>query len=303
MGNVPRGGGLAKGACGLGAPGGRVSVAGVWLGPGVAAGAGWVAQPGAAGVPPAPTRAAPAARLPEGGPVGPLGQVARAGPGWANRSPLPLGGWGCPGGSASPLFSDTGCLRMACLRGGFPARPPSRPHTQPPSHHPTPPVTPSAPRLPLCRTSKFYPWFCTHTAHDGPPVRSDSLSGVISAIARGGIGAPALRPATTDDIRDRAAVAGLRGREGGVRAPGTSSTPRARTSQRAASHPLGSSRLAHISPLISPRGIASNKTGHPASRRYTGGEETVLPSTSRNGARQEPEDNADQAGRSQGRAA
>lgn len=174
---------------------------------------------------------------------------------------------------------------------------------QPPPPCPAPPVTPSAHPLTLCRTSKFYPWFCTHTAHDGPPVRSDSLSGVISAIARGGIGAPALRPASTDDIRDRAAVAGPRGREGGVRAPGRSSTPWARASQRAASHPVGSSKLAHISPLISPRGIASKQTGHPASRRYVRGEETVLPSTSRNGARQEPEDNADQAGRSQGRAA
>lgn len=217
--------------------------------------------------------------------------------------------------------------RNGCRGGRFPAGPPHRcfrtrvasgwpasgsvswlgrrlgPTPQPPPPHPTPPVTPSPPRLPLCRTSKFHPRFCTHTAHDGPPVRSDSLSGVISAIARGGSVAPALRPASTDDIRDRAAVAGLRGREGGARASGTSCTPRARTSQRAASHPLGSSKLAHISPLISPRGIASKQTGHPASRRYTGGEETVLPSTSRNGARQEPEDNADQAGRSQGRAA
>ncbi len=175
--------------------------------------------------------------------------------------------------------------------------------SQPPPPCPTLPVTPSAPPLPLCRTSKFSPRFCTHTAHDGPPVRSDSLSGVISAIARGGSVAPALRPGSTDDIRGRAAVAGLRGREGGVRASGTSYTPRNRTPQRAASHPVGSSRLAHISPLIPPRGIASKQTGHPASRRYTGGEETVLPSTSRNGARQEPEDNADQAGRSQGRAA
>lgn len=177
------------------------------------------------------------------------------------------------------------------------------PTSQPPLCCPTPPVTPTPHRLPLCRTSKFSPWFCTHTAHDGGPVRSDSLSGVISAIARGGTVAPALRPVNTDDIRDRAAVAGPRGREGADRAPGKPCAPRVRTSRRAASHPGGSSRLAHIPPLISPRGIASKQTGHPASRRYTGGEETVLPSTSRNGARQEPEDNADQAGRSQGRAA
>lgn len=201
------------------------------------------------------------------------------------------------------LFSDTGSFRMACFRLETGPGRRHRPSPQPPPVHRDPPVTPSPPRLPLCRTSKFHPWFCTHTAHDGPPVRSDSLSGVISAIARGGSVAPALRPESTDYIRDRAAVAGLRGREGGVRAPGTSYTPRARTSQRAASHPLGSSRLAHIPPLISPRGIASKQTGHPASRRCTGGQETVLPSTSRNGARQEPEDNADQAGRSQGRAA
>ncbi len=232
------------------------------------------------GVPPAPTRAraAPAARLPAG---------------WS----------GVADGPRSPLFSDTGCLRMAWFRVvPCPGRP-LRTSSQPPPRHPAPPVTPCPPPLPLCRTSKFDPWFCTHTAHDDPPVRSDSLGGVISAIARGGTGAPALRPESTDDIRDRAAVAGLRGREGGVRAPGTSCTPRARASQRAASHPVGSSKMAHISPLISPRGIASKQTGHPASRRYTGGEETVLPSTSRNGARQEPEDNADQAGRSQGRAA
>ncbi|SDP44413.1 hypothetical protein SAMN04487981_12322 [Streptomyces sp. cf386] len=216
---------------------------------------------------------------------------------------LSLCAFAASSGPTSPLFSDTGCLRMACFRLAPCPSGPLSPPSQPPSRHPTSPVTPSPPRLTLCRTSKFHPRFCTHTAHDGPPVRSDSLSGVISAIARGGTGAPALRPASTDDIRDRAAVAGLRGREGGARAPGTSCTPWARTSQRAASHPVGSSKLAHISPLISPRGIASKQTGHPASRRYAGGEETVLPSTSRNGARQEPEDNADQAGRSQGRAA
>ncbi len=156
----------------------------------------------------------------------------------------------------------------------------------------------------LCRLSKLRSRFCTHTAHDGAPVRSDSLGGVISAIVRGGGVAPALRPGRTDDIRDRAAVAGLLGRAGGseapFRAPGGCRTEQPR---RAAADPSYAPGMADNPPLISSCGIASNQTGHPVSRRHAGRAETVLPSTSRNGARQEPEDNADQAGRSQGRAA
>lgn len=155
----------------------------------------------------------------------------------------------------------------------------------------------------LCRTSKFDPRFCTHTAHDGAPARSDSLGGVISAISRGGTVAPALRPENTDDIRVRASVAGPRGRDGGAEPSRAPRTPHDRASQRAASHPSRASTLADITPPISPRGIASERTGHPGPWRRAVEEETELPSTSRNGARQEPEDNADQAGRSQGRAA
>ncbi|SEF01701.1 hypothetical protein SAMN05216533_5206 [Streptomyces sp. Ag109_O5-10] len=149
---------------------------------------------------------------------------------------------------------------------------------------------------PLCRTSKFHPLFCTHTAHDGPPVGSDSLGGVISAIVRGGIGAPALRPVSTEHLRDRVAVAGLPGR----RAP---KAAQAGALPRAASHLRSGSNMAQYPPLVSPCGIASEQTGDPGRGVEPQGEEPVLPSTSRNGARQEPEDNADQAGRSQGRAA
>ena len=155
----------------------------------------------------------------------------------------------------------------------------------------------------LCRTSKFGVWFCTHTAHDGGPAGSDSLGGVISAIARGDLGVPAVRPVGTDDIRDRVAVAGLRGRHGSKRAPGARRTSPGPASQRAASHPSGVPDVAEKPPHTPPRGIASEQTGHPASYHRTTGSETVLSSTSRNGARQEPEDHADQAGRSQGRAA
>ncbi|QNR95625.1 Hypothetical protein SLIV_22703 [Streptomyces lividans TK24] len=126
---------------------------------------------------------------------------------------------------------------------------------------------------------------------------------MISAIARGGTGAPALRPAVTDDIRGRAAVADPRGRDGASKTPGTAPrTPRTVTA-RAKSHPVEAATLADMPPLLSSCGIASEQTGHPVSRRHAGRQETVLPSTSRNGARQESEDNADQAGRSQGRAA
>src|SRR5690606_39671284 len=66
----------------------------------------------------------------------------------------------------------------------------------------------------LCETSNFHPRFCTHTAHDGPPVGSDSLGGVISAIRRGDMDVPAVRPASTDHIRDRVAVADPHERDG-----------------------------------------------------------------------------------------
>ncbi|EFE69138.1 predicted protein [Streptomyces viridosporus ATCC 14672] len=174
------------------------------------------------------------------------------------------------------------------------------------------PVTSRARRAPscpvvtecaLCRTSNFAPWFCTHTAHDGPPARSDSLGAVISAIPRGDMDVSAVRPESTDDNRDRAAAAGPHGRDGTRRAPGTRCVPRGRRTRRAASHPSDTSGSAERPPLVSPCGIASTQTGHPVSYHRTTGSETVLPSTSRNGARQEPEDHADQAGRSQGRAA
>ena len=156
---------------------------------------------------------------------------------------------------------------------------------------------------PLCRTSKFTPRFCTHTAHDGPPVRSDSLGGVISAIVRGGARRPCPAPGEHGPHPwpggGSLVLAGGTGHQGPQDAVHTP----APAPQRAASHPGGVSRMADIPPLISPCGIASEQTGDPASRRHVAGEETVLPSTSRNGARQEPEDNADQAGRSQGRAA
>lgn len=165
------------------------------------------------------------------------------------------------------------------------------------------PVTTASPVPPLCRLSNFHPRFCTHTAHDDPPVRSDSLGGVISAIVRGGAVAPALRPVRTEHLRGRAAAAGPRGRDGVVGALMTPLTPSSATRQRAASHLSGVSRMADIPPLISPCGIASEQTGDPGPWRRAAGGETVLPSTSRNGARQESEDNADQAGRSKGRAA
>src|SRR5690606_10194234 len=86
----------------------------------------------------------------------------------------------------------------------------------------------------LCETSNFHPRFCTHTAHDGPPVGSDSLGGVISAIRRGDMDVPAVRPASTDHIRDRVAVADPHERDGARRAPGTRILPP--TTPRAASH-------------------------------------------------------------------
>lgn len=173
------------------------------------------------------------------------------------------------------------------------------------SLHPCPGGTASRSGLVvLCRTSKFWSLFCTHTAHDGGPGGSDSLSDVISAISRGGVVAPALRPVCADHLRGRAADAGRRGRDRGARSPGTPYTPGAKSvARRAASHAGVVSRMADNPPLVSPCGIASERTGDPGPWRRVAGEEPVLPSTSRNGARQESEDNADQAGRSQGRAA
>ncbi len=170
------------------------------------------------------------------------------------------------------------------------------------------------PFLSLCETSKFGGWFCTHTAHDGGPGRGDSLVGVISAIVRGGVVAPALRPVSTAASRVRAAAAdppGPRqaapGRGPVERAPQApaGATGGAVRAPRAASHCPGVPTLADNPSPVPPCGIASKQTGHSASWRCGGygGAETVLPSTSRNGARQEPEDNADQAGRSQGRVA
>src|SRR5690606_3375534 len=133
---------------------------------------------------------------------------------------------------------------------------------------------------------------------DGPPVGSDSLGGVISAIRRGDMDVPAVRPASTDHIRDRVAVADPHERDGARRAPGTRILPP--TTPRAASHRSDASTSAEKPPLHPSRGIASVRTGHPASYRHTASAGIVFPSTSRNGARQESEDNADQAGRSQG---
>lgn len=178
------------------------------------------------------------------------------------------------------------------------------------------------PFLSLCRTSKFRAPFCTQAAHDGGPGGGDSLVVVISAIVRGGLAVPAPRPVSSAVSRVRAAAADSPGPRRAVpgrgpveRAPlapagdfgarRTRRTQAAREAPRAASHPSEVPTLADNPSPVPPCGIASKQTGHSASWRCGGygGAETVLPSTSRNGARQEPEDNADQAGRSQGRAA
>lgn len=205
---------------------------------------------------------------------------------------------------APPLPAPEGPRPCAPVPSQDPAPPPTT--TPPPATAPAAPLPTSPPVLPLCRTAKFWVGFCTHTAHDGGPGRGDSLGGVISAIACGGTVASALRPVCADHLRSRAADAGRRGRDGVERAPRTPCTPWMHLARRAASHPGVVSRMADNPPLISPCGIASEQTGDPGPWRRAAGEETVLhvlPSTSRNGARQEPEDNADQAGRSQGRAA
>lgn len=253
-------------------------------------------------------RPRPTARpRPPSGP--PTDRSAPSPPPWPPSPPWPPPH--CPG-PRTPARPHVSARPLAAVR---PADPPStpRPHRPPPA--PPGPPRPSDPGVRrgchamgggiwrLCRTAKLWVGFCTHTAHDEGPVRGDSLSGVISAIVRGGIVASALRPVCADHLRDRAADADRRGRDGVSRSPGTPYTPRTQRTRRAASHPGVVSRMADIPPLISPCGIASEQTGDPGPWRRAAGEETVLPSTSRNGARQEPEDNADQAGRSQGRAA